>query len=164
MWHFWSQQCGPVSEQCLSQWNGVHHQKVFQNNSSLKLHFWYVPSVCMSIVILHKFTFLFLMPSHIPELVWIPQSFACFYALGFPCDIASQKSKSYWTFSWGREMRTLTPNFFSPDRWKGKARNSLLVFDPCSSVQSLNRVLTLCDPMNHSTSGLPIHHQLPEST
>ena len=23
---------------------------------------------------------------------------------------------------------------------------------------------TLCDPMNHSTSGLPVHHQLPEST
>ena len=24
--------------------------------------------------------------------------------------------------------------------------------------------LTLCNPMNHSTPGLPIHHQLPEST
>ena len=24
--------------------------------------------------------------------------------------------------------------------------------------------LTLCDPMNHSTPGFPIHHQLPEST
>ena len=23
---------------------------------------------------------------------------------------------------------------------------------------------TLCDPMNHSTRGLPVHHQLPEST
>ena len=23
---------------------------------------------------------------------------------------------------------------------------------------------TLCDPMNHSTPGLPIHHQLPEFT
>ena len=22
--------------------------------------------------------------------------------------------------------------------------------------------LTLCDPMNHSTPGLPVHHQLPE--
>ena len=32
-----------------------------------------------------------------------------------------------------------------------------------SSVQSLSR-LTLCDPMNHSTPGLPVHHQLPEST
>ena len=24
--------------------------------------------------------------------------------------------------------------------------------------------LTLCDPMNHSTPDLPVHHQLPEST
>ena len=24
--------------------------------------------------------------------------------------------------------------------------------------------LTLCDPMNHSTPGLPVHHQLPEYT
>ena len=24
--------------------------------------------------------------------------------------------------------------------------------------------LTFCDPMNHSTPGLPVHHQLPEST
>ena len=23
---------------------------------------------------------------------------------------------------------------------------------------------TLCDPMNHSTTGLPVHHQLPEVT
>ena len=31
-----------------------------------------------------------------------------------------------------------------------------------SSVAQL--CLTLCDPMNHSTPGLPVHHQLPEST
>ena len=30
-----------------------------------------------------------------------------------------------------------------------------------SSVQSCP---TLCDPMNHSTTGLPVHHQLPEVT
>ena len=30
------------------------------------------------------------------------------------------------------------------------------------SVQSLS--LNLCDPMSHSTPGLPVHHQLPEST
>ena len=32
-----------------------------------------------------------------------------------------------------------------------------------SSVQSLSRV-RLCDPMDCSTPGLPVHHQLPEST
>ena len=33
-----------------------------------------------------------------------------------------------------------------------------------SSVQSLSHVPPLCDPINHSTPGLPVHHQLPEST
>ena len=32
-----------------------------------------------------------------------------------------------------------------------------------SSVQLFGRV-RLCNPMNHSTPGLPVHHQLPEST
>ena len=32
-----------------------------------------------------------------------------------------------------------------------------------SSAQSLSRV-RLCDPMNRSTPGLPVHHQLPEFT
>ena len=32
-----------------------------------------------------------------------------------------------------------------------------------SSVQLLSRV-RLCDPMSHSTPGLPVHHQLPEFT
>ena len=33
-----------------------------------------------------------------------------------------------------------------------------------SSIQSLSRVPTLCDPMNRSTPGLPVHHYLPEFT
>ena len=34
-----------------------------------------------------------------------------------------------------------------------------------TAVQSFSRVcLTLCDPMNRSTPGLPVHHQLPEFT
>ena len=32
-----------------------------------------------------------------------------------------------------------------------------------SSVQSLSHA-RLCDPMNRSTAGLPVHHQLPEFT
>ena len=32
----------------------------------------------------------------------------------------------------------------------------------CSSVAQ--SCPTLCNPMNHSTPGLPVHHQLPEST
>ena len=36
-----------------------------------------------------------------------------------------------------------------------------------SSIQSLSRVrlfATLCDPMNHSMPGHPVHHRLPEFT
>ena len=33
-----------------------------------------------------------------------------------------------------------------------------------NSVQSLSRVLTLCSLMNHSTPGVPVHHQLKKST
>ena len=36
-------------------------------------------------------------------------------------------------------------------------------YDHIRSDQSLSRV-RLCDPMNHSTPGLPVHHQLPEFT
>ena len=32
------------------------------------------------------------------------------------------------------------------------------------SVQFGRSCPTLCDPMNHSTPGLPVHHQLPQST
>ena len=39
------------------------------------------------------------------------------------------------------------------------------IFNKCfSSVQLLSCVLTFCDPMNRSTPGLPVHHQLPEFT
>ena len=44
-------------------------------------------------------------------------------------------------------------------------REVLFVSVQFSSVQSLNCVwLTLCDPLNCSTPGLPVHHQLPEFT
>ena len=42
-------------------------------------------------------------------------------------------------------------------------RYSTLLIIQFSSVQSLSRV-GLCDPMNRSTPGLPVHHQLPEFT
>ena len=38
------------------------------------------------------------------------------------------------------------------------------LFIVLSCIQLLSHVLILCDPMNHSTLGLPVHHQLLEST
>ena len=43
--------------------------------------------------------------------------------------------------------------------WLGSL--SAVIFQFSSVSQSCP---TLCDPMNHSTPGLPVHHQLPEST
>ena len=49
--------------------------------------------------------------------------------------------------------------------WKtqDKATNISKNSNAFSSVQSLSRV-RLCDPMNRSTPGLPVHHHLPELT
>ena len=45
--------------------------------------------------------------------------------------------------------------------------NTLRMKSPYGSVQFssvIQSCLTLCDPMNQSTPGLPVHHQLPEFT
>ena len=52
--------------------------------------------------------------------------------------------------------------------WKGRKCVTPCIFKRLitiqfSSVQSLSHV-RLCDPMNRSTPGLPVHHQLPEFT
>ena len=43
-----------------------------------------------------------------------------------------------------------------------------LIFSRSTTLHQFSSVTqlcpTLCDPMNHSTPGLPVHHQLPEST
>ena len=62
------------------------------------------------------------------------------------------------------------PHFYSPPWipfrrcWKSAATQDLIliVVDQFSSVIQL--CLTLCDPMDCSTPGLPVHHQLPEFT
>ena len=44
--------------------------------------------------------------------------------------------------------------------WSGSGVHQSVQF----SQFSRSVILALCDPMNHSTPGLPVHHQLPEST
>ena len=53
---------------------------------------------------------------------------------------------------------SIASGFFTTEP-AGKAFMSSVQFS--SFTQSC---LTLCDPMNHSMPGLPVHHQLPEST
>ena len=66
-------------------------------------------------------------------------------------------------------VRTMYP---TQDWFKiGKGVQQGYIFSLClpnlnaefNSVHSLSRI-RLCDPMNHSTPGLPIYHQLPESS
>ena len=46
--------------------------------------------------------------------------------------------------------------------WRGPVEAKRNLGTRFNSVQSLQPCLTLCDPMNCSTPGLPVHHQLPE--
>ena len=46
-------------------------------------------------------------------------------------------------------------------------KTKIMASIPISSVQfsSVTQLCpTLCDPINHRTPGLPVHHQMPEST
>ena len=49
----------------------------------------------------------------------------------------------------------------TPKPYKGRLFVKKRYKDQFSSVTQ--SCLTLCDPMNHSTPGLPVHHQLPDS-
>ena len=46
-------------------------------------------------------------------------------------------------------------------RWEGASKRRRYMYQFSSVAQSC---LTLCDPMNRSTPGLPVHHQLLQST
>ena len=51
----------------------------------------------------------------------------------------------------------------------GSARHAHLLYciriiQTLDSVQISHSVVSLCDPMDCSTPGLPVHHQLPEFT
>ena len=48
---------------------------------------------------------------------------------------------------------------------RGKFLLEILFLQPSVQFSSVAQSCpTLCDPMNHSTPGLPVHHQLPEFT
>ena len=73
---------------------------------------------------------------------------------------------------WGGEGQCLSKGWLpsNPTQWARafKGRGSGLRAETIQSVLQFSSVAqscpTLCDPMNHSTPGLPVHHQLPEFT
>ena len=80
------------------------------------------------------------------------------------CWVTSVVSNSVWPYRW--QPTSLPRPWDSPGRSTGEGCHCLLryyyISDQIRSVAQ--SCLTLCDPMNCSTPGLPVHHQLPEFT
>ena len=73
----------------------------------------------------------------------------------------------YWAPTLLRNMTSVC--FYQTDSWttqhrykQSKPKSNLKLLLQFSSVAQ--SCPTFCDPMNHSTPGLPVHHQLPELT
>ena len=82
------------------------------------------------------------------------------YSVPFSCSVVSDSLQPH------RQQTTRLPHpWDSPGKNTGVGCHFLL---HCMKVKSESEVAqscpTLCDPMNCSTPGLPVHHQLPEST
>ena len=55
--------------------------------------------------------------------------------------------------------------FYYPSDWRSDVPLRTQLMDPSVQFSSFTQsCLTLCDPMNRSTPGLPVPHQLPEFT
>ena len=95
--------------------------------------------------------------------------------LGSPCQHKIISFKKVFFLSWFRKLNTHTIYQWSPSPLKRYWQENFLDKNPKSySVQKCYYLVqfssvaqscpTLCNPMNHSTPGLPVHHQLPEFT
>ena len=74
--------------------------------------------------------------------------------------ILHKRRPKYWTFSLSIIPSKEIPGLL-PQGMESSAVSQMGMVQFSSVAQSC---LTLCDPMNHSTPGLPVHHQLPEFT
>ena len=78
--------------------------------------------------------------------------------------VKSSTCRETETLSKLKAMSVIFPSIYAPRFFiHSPAGRCLGCFHVLSSVQSLSHI-QLCDPMNHSTPGLPVHHQLPEFT
>ena len=67
-----------------------------------------------------------------------------------PCP---SSTSTRWVGSFQQVVYSFCASVFSPVKWRSVQINSVAQSGP-----------TLCNPMNRSTPGLPVHHQLPEFT
>ena len=83
-----------------------------------------------------------------------------------PVSVQESPAEAWVAGGLGQGLGALNVAVHAWDFWKEVA-TVFITSTIVSSVQ-LSSVAqscpTLCDPMNHSTPGLPVHHQLPEFT
>ena len=85
---------------------------------------------------------------------------------------SSLQSTEIWKVCQWNQNLLFAPSIAQPCNWCSGAGLKPLLKGICSlhatSIGGFSSVaqscLTLCDPMNRSTPGLPVHHQLPEFT
>ena len=91
------------------------------------------------------------------------------------CDNQDQVTLVEWNTNQGiftfvrNQLREYRAKFLSADyiEWKKKGSKAIYQIVKWNKIQFSSVAqpcLTLCDPMNRSMPGLPVHHQLPEFT
>ena len=82
-----------------------------------------------------------------------------------PEDIATHSSISAWRIPWTQEPGMIQPTGSQRvGHMSTHARHYIACFMFESESEVAQSCPTLCDPINHSTLGLPVHHQLPQFT
>ena len=93
-----------------------------------------------------------------------------------PCADASSKQQIKLKYKLSHQQTGLSPHSSMPNRGKTNKNSAQILYyttltqtsgPTSSSVQfssAAQSCPSLCDPVNRSTPGLPVHHQLPEST
>ena len=87
------------------------------------------------------------------------------HCIQFSIEKMQEKHWEIPVFQWRDERRDGLGKESRGKKWKNQCKLLHLEFWPQVQFSSVTELcLTLCDPMNRSTLGLPVHHQLPEST
>ena len=77
-------------------------------------------------------------------------------------EMATHFSILAWRIPWRRSLVGCSP--WSHSCKESDTTEHLYQFSSVQFSSVAQSCLHLCDPMNHSTPGLPVHHQLPEFT
>ena len=161
---------GIVHSMCLNKYfmTSIHHYSILENNfTALKLFCAWpflhslIPKLWQPLNFFIESIILPFFPEHL--IVGIVQSVAFSDMLLL---LSNMYLRFLYVFLWLVSLFQFRTEFYCLDVPVYSSihlpRDILIASVQFSSVAQL--CLTLCDPMNHSTPGLPVHHQLPEFT